>query len=292
MLDLSAVVRLRRTKADAHVAPVRLRRDRLTPRRFGLELETVTGAMYNVRAGIVIRSRPTPAEVFLKKVFPFTILATLISGCAGGLIRSEVEKGVRHALPDYIGPARSYSVNVHGDSAAILKGRIERLEIEGEDVQVDPKLSIGHLYVDMRNVRCDVKTRALKTVEQASVDALISEAAVNRYIVQTRGDSSLTVKLEPGKILVQFLPKVLGVGVPIAVSGTPVIVGGDKINFQADSASLGRLPVPAPVVNKALDAVNPVLDLSTMRFPVILRDIIIEKGNVRVKGNAEFKLGG
>ena len=227
-----------------------------------------------------------------KKLFPLTILATVLGGCAGGLIRSEVAKGVRHALPDYIGPAKSYSVTVHGDSAAILKGKIESLEIQGEDVQVDPKLLVGRLLVEMNGVRCDVKTRALKSVEHAVVDALISEEAVNAYIRETHGDASLTVKLEPKKIVVLFIPKVVGIGVPISVSGTPAIVGGDKINFQADSASLGRLPVPAPVVNKALEAVNPVLDLSAMRFPVTLREIVIEKGAVRVKGNAKFRESG
>lgn len=224
----------------------------------------------------------------MKKLLLFLILAAFVAGCSGGLITSEVEKGVRRALPDYIGPASKYTVDVHGDEAAILKGKIERLEINGTDVRVDPKLTIRQLYVDMRGVRFNVKTHALKSVEDTSVNAVIAEQAVNHYIGEARGDTTLTVRLEPGKIIAHFVPKVVGVSVPIAVSGTPKIVGGDKVNFEADSAALGRLPVPAPVVNKALDLLNPVLDLSTMKLPVTLREIRLERGQVRVLGGAQF----
>ena len=228
-------------------------------------------------------------EIRLKTLFPFTILATLLSGCAGGLVRSQVEKGIRGSLPEYIGPAKHYSVHTDGSEASMLKGKIGRIEIEGEEVQVDPNLVVQHLYVDMREVRCDVDTRALKTVGSTTIEAVIAEDAVNRYIERTRQDLNLTVTLEPGKILVKFVPTVAGVGVPISVSGTLAVAGEDKVNFAADSASLGRMPVPAYVVNKVLNRMNPVLDMSQMRFPVILREIVLLKGAAEVKGSARFK---
>lgn len=248
-------------------------------------------AMYNVGAGIPIPAPISLAarETRLKRLFPLTILAALLTGCAGGLVSSRVEKGIRNSLPEYIGPAKRYSVHTDGSEASMLSGKIGRIEIEGEEVQVDPNLVVRRLYVDMREVRCDVDTRALKTVGSTTIQALIAEDAVNRYIERTREDLNLTVALEPGKILVKFVPSVAGVGVPISVAGTVAVAGTDKVNFVADSAALGRIPVPAYVVNKVLDRMNPVLDMSQMRFPVILKEIVLRKGAAEVKGSAKFK---
>lgn len=224
----------------------------------------------------------------MKKLFPLAIVAILIGGCAGSIIRPRVEDAIRDSLPEYIGPAKNYSVHTSGSATEMLSGKLDSLKIEGDEVQVDPNLTITKLCVQLNDVRVDTDTRAIKSIGSTAIKASISESSVNRYIKETRGDSNLTVKLEDGKIRVQFAPSVAGVGIPLSVTGKLLIAGEDKINFQADAGAVGRLPIPAAVINKGLERMNPVIDLSTMKFPVSLKEISIRKGAADVTGSAKF----
>lgn len=216
-------------------------------------------------------------------------LSLTIGGCVSNVVKPRVEKGIREALPQYIGPAKQYTVRADGSSTDMLNGLIAGLHIEGRDVEIHPNLTVSRLIVDMQEVRFDPGSRAVTSVASTKFEATVSEAMVNRYIEETQGDSDLTVRLDPGKVLVQFVPRVAGVDVLITVAGKPMIVGGDKINFVADAGSIARLPVPAFAVNKVLDRVNPILDMSVMKFPVQLTDLLVKKGSVVIRGTAVFK---
>ena len=223
-----------------------------------------------------------------KLVFLF-VITVVTSGCSGGIIRPKVEGGIKKALPQYIGPAKEYTVRADGSTTDMLNGLIERLHIEGWEVQIDPKLTLQHLAVDMQEVRYNT-SRELTSVRETKLQATVSESAVNRYIKEARGgDTDLQVGFQPSSVQVQFLPQVIGVNVPVSIKGKPVIVGGTKVDFIADKASVAMVPVPAYVVNKVLDRVNPILDLSLMKFPVTLTGISIQKGEVIVSGHADFK---
>lgn len=225
----------------------------------------------------------------MKKIVFLLGICALVVGCSGGVVRPKIEDGIKAALPDYIGPAKSYDVTVAGDELAMLQGKMAKVVIDGQQVQAAPDLVIAKLWVEMREVRFNTKTRTLKSVDSTDIRATIAEGAMNHYIEESRGSSDLSLTLEADKILVHFKPTIRGYGVPLTISGKAEIVGGDKVNFKADAASLGRLPVPAYVVNKGLDLLNPVIDLSVMKFPVTLKEIRIVKGAAEVDGSAIFK---
>jgi len=218
------------------------------------------------------------------------LVIPLLVGCSKGIIRPNVEDGIRDALPGYIGPAKEYTVRCDGDSTAMIGGKIERLHIEGKDVQLDPNLLVSRLVVDMNEVRFNPTSRKMKSVGSTSFEAVVAEKTVNSYIKATRGsETEMTVQLQQDRILVRVVPSIGGVDVLIQVAGGLSVTNGDKVNFTADKSSVAHLPVPALVVNKLLDRVNPVLDMSTMKYPVTLSGISIKKGSVSVKGAMDLR---
>lgn len=228
--------------------------------------------------------------VAMRKFIMMSLIAALIAGCGGGgLIRPRVEKGIKNALPQYIGPAKEYTVRADGSTTDMLNGLIGQLHIEGTDVQIDPNLLLSNLWVDMIEVRYNT-SREVTSVKETKLGATVSESVVNKYIELSRkGEDNLSVEFEPGKVLVKFVPNVAGVNIAVTVSGKPEIVGGNKVNFVADSGSVARVPMPAYLVNKILDRMNPILDMSVLKFPVSLSKITINAKSVLVEGSAEFK---
>ncbi|MHB1001764.1 MAG: LmeA family phospholipid-binding protein [Armatimonadota bacterium] len=226
----------------------------------------------------------------MKKAVLLGAAVLILAGCGGGLIRPKVEKGIRNALPDYIGPAKSYKVKANGSEASMIGGKIDNLHIEGEDVQIDRNLTVDQMIIDMESVRFHTSTREVKSVKNTVFKVMLSEDTINRYIENNRkDDSNLRIKFNGGKVVASITSSLLGISLPVSVEGKPSIKDGALINFSADSVSVAHLPFPSFIINKILNGINPILDMSTMKFPIKLQDIIIENNYAVINGNAQFK---
>lgn len=226
----------------------------------------------------------------MRRLIPAILFAALIAGCSTGLIKPKVEKGIEKALPSYIGPAKEYDVKASGSETSMLKGKFDALHITGRDVLIAENLKVSKLTVDMQDVRVDTSTRKLKAVGSTVFQGTVTEDAVNDYINATRPEGKeMRVELESGRLTVIARPNFHGIGAQVKVTGKPKIERGTQVSFVADSASLSIVPVPASIVNKLLERVNPVLDLNEMKFPVTLTAVTIKKDAVDLAGKADFK---
>lgn len=218
------------------------------------------------------------------------LVSVFLTGCSGGLIRPKIEQGIEKALPSYIGPARKYDVRASGSETDMLGGRIASLQIAGTDVQIAENLTVAFLVVDMNDVSFHTSSRKLKSIGSTTFRATLTEKAVNDYVNASRQDGSdMRIELETDKLTVVAKPSFHGVGVQFKVTGTPEIDTGTKVSFVADSASLSVVPVPAWIVNRLLNRVNPVLDLEKMKFPVKLSSASVRKDSVELSGSMVFK---
>ncbi len=227
---------------------------------------------------------------YLRKFIPLALISSiLLTGCAGGFIRGKVESAIRDALPTYIGPARQYTVRVDGSSNKMLHGKIKHIHIEGTDVQVDPNITVSHAIVDMDDVKYNMKAHELKQVRNAVFQAQVTESNINNYLKKAQlNGMSPKVSLQPDQITAEIEASFAGISVPVHVTGRPVIVDGNKIDFSADNVSVAHLPIPMSVVNGILAKINPIYDFSTLRLPVTLEKVDVEQGSFTLNGHALF----
>lgn len=225
----------------------------------------------------------------MKKLIPLALLALTLTGCAGGFIKSQVESGIKHALPQYIGPAKAYTVHVDGSGTDMIDGLIKHLHIEGTDVQIDPKMLLSQITIDMDDVRYN-DDRQLTSVRNTLFKASVNESTVNRLIPAALiKEYKVKLKLVNNQVQVNGTREVMGIDMPLSITGKPQIAPGNKIDFVADTASAAYVPVPAALANKILQKLNPILDMSVMKFPVVLQEIDVKDGCVNISGRAEMK---
>lgn len=225
----------------------------------------------------------------MKRFIPLSlVLLVLIAGC-GGMIRGKFQSGIRKALPKYIGPAKTYTVRCEGDEGAMLQGKIRHIHIEGEDVQLDRKLNVSSLTIDMDQVRYSTSSRKLKSIKSTEFAAKVAESAINCYVADATDDQyKVKVRFIPDAISVDFVKELMGRDTTITVLGRPEIQDGTKVNFVAEKASAARIPVPRVIVDKILARLNPIVDTSQFKLPVKLSCIKITDGSLELSGNAEF----
>ncbi len=213
----------------------------------------------------------------------------LLAGCGvGQSAQTIVAHKIADALPQAIGPAAHYDVQVSGNTLGLAQGRARGVQIRGQDVQMTPAVTLDTLTLDARDIVFDEKSRQVRSIGSSSFAASMGQARLSSYIAQVRPDLIVTLGSSD---LQATLPVSVGpLHTTVSVRGTlvPTAPGASALNFVADQGRLGVLPVPAFAVNAALEAVNPVLDLSRVKVPIGVQSADVEGGMLTIRGTAQL----
>lgn len=222
---------------------------------------------------------------------PVTVLLfaalCLISGC-GRAVERKAEDAVNAILPEYVGPAEKYQTRVRGGTTAIVRGRLRSVHVEGTQVRLMPQLTADTLVLDLDDVEVDTKARTLRSVGAIAFVAELGETNLRRYVDAQNFDiRDLRVSLANGAVRVTARPVLLGIPtVPFTVSGRLVVRGADgfALDFQPSRANVSVVPVPGILLDYLSEKLNPLLDLSTLRLPIHVREAQIERNRLVLRG--------
>jgi hypothetical protein len=202
---------------------------------------------------------------------PFVVLALVLVGCARPG-EKQAEKAIQKLLPEYLGPAKSYTTRVKGKSlGAVMRGRLREVRITGTDVQLTDELLVRELTIDAEEVAADLKTHSLKGIGKAVFTARIDEARLDAMARKRRPKLlDLKLALRGRSVQVTLRPEVFGYPtLPITVDGTLAVRGGGKsLDFSPDRGRLTVVPIPEAVLDFMAERLNPVVDLSALTVPI------------------------
>ncbi len=220
------------------------------------------------------------------------LTAVLLAGC-GHPVQETAAHKIADVLPSALGPAAHYDVQVDGDPFALVRGRARAVHIQGQDVQLSPSLTLNTLTADVQDMSFDVNTRRLTHIGQTSFAASLDQTNLDRYLAQSK-------PLLPG-LTVTLLPDAVEARVPIdadtlnlhttaLLSGTfrPDASDPSRLDFVASDARVGKVSLPPSLVNLALTALNPVLDLSGLKAPLSVTEARVTNSRLTLSGTARL----
>ena len=213
-----------------------------------------------------------------------------LCGC-GHPVQETAAHKIADALPSVLGPAARYDVQVDGDPFALTRGRARAVHIQGQDVQLAPDVTLDTLAVDARDVSFDTGTRRLSHIGGAAFTASLGQANLSRYLARSK-------PLLPG-LVVTLLPNAVEARVPVDVLKlhTVAVLSGSfrpnaedpsRLDFVAQSAQVGSVPLPASLVNLAVNELNPVLDLSGLKAPLTVTEAGVTNSRLTLSGTARL----
>jgi len=217
------------------------------------------------------------------------LVSSLVAGCDGLSPQRTVERKIAGVLPRWIGPAAHYDVKVDGDAFAIGRGRVRRVQIDGKDVQLSSTVSMDRINIDAHDVSFDRKARVIHEVRDVAFEGEVTQGNIDAYLAKARPNlTGASVLLRRDDVQASMPITVAGYTTTVSVSGTlhPSKDSARKLDFVANGGSVGMVPVPARLVNVAVDELNPVLDLTGSRFPVDINSVVVHKGTTLVRGTA------
>lgn len=156
------------------------------------------------------------------------------------------------------------------------------------------KIHIGLVVDEVRitgtNAHLQREPFSITLDQAAKIEAEILQEDVQAFLAKTSpgGLQNIVVKMDEGKIYVDARMQVL-VPVPVSAICTLRIDGGQKLFIDLQSVSvLGG--APKSLVQKQLDAINPVFDLGTLPVSGCLESVEVEGGKALLKGSLAPKL--
>ena len=216
--------------------------------------------------------------------------AAVLIGC-GHPVQETAAHKIADVLPTVLGPAVRYDVQVDGDPFALARGRARAVHVQGVGVQVSPNLTLDTLTADVQDVSFDTKTRRLSHLGQTAFTASLGQDNLSRYLAQSKPLlPGLVVTLLPDAIEAQVPVSALGLQTTAELSGSlrPDPADPSKLDFVAGSAQIGQVSVPPSLVNLALDTVNPLIDLSSLKAPLAVTNAKVQDSRLMLSGTANL----
>jgi hypothetical protein len=220
-------------------------------------------------------------------------LLVLLPGCTRTINRS-AERRIRDALPGYIGPAREWRAHVDNPADRTLRGRLSRVTIDGDGVQLRQTIVCESLHIEMRDVVVETGSNRLRSVGETTFTAVIGEAELNAYLRATPPppDEPTRVKrvlLREGRMTAEATRWMLGREWPYTLVVEPRLASPTLLKFDPDKMSvLGlKVPLPASVLRWFARRLDQGFDFSTLPFPLRISSFQVERGRIILSGTAD-----
>jgi hypothetical protein len=210
-----------------------------------------------------------------------------VAGCGGSNPNVIAAHKIADALPTVIGPAEHYDVSVEGDPFSIARGHARRVKIDGKDVQLAPSLTMNQLHIDADDLVLNTKTRQVDHAGHVEFTGAIGQLNLDHYLVGMKPGIPVAVQIRWTDLEASVPVSALGVSTTVRVDGdlAPSRSGLDKLDFVPSGGDIGPVPVPRKLVQLAMDRINPVLDLSILKFPVTLESARAKDGRLYIVGS-------
>lgn len=224
----------------------------------------------------------------MKRLNVWLLMLLLVgAGCTRPFGR--IEDSIEARLPEVIGPADDYDVRISRSIGRTLRGTVGWLEIDGRNVRPNGMVNLDRVAVRLEGVQVDHRRRRVREIEEAQVQVRVSAASIDSYL-QSRNSELAEVNVEflPNRLRLTIPPSLAESEGPLVIEGRPVLAGPDTVNWEASRIATLRDAVPEEGLRKLEEILNPIVDLSRMRFPVELTRVSVTPDGLTVAGRASL----
>lgn len=215
------------------------------------------------------------------------MMAVALCGCGG--VKSRVEKGIERSLPQLIGPAKSYQVSVSGSTAKMLKSKLSRIDIQGEEVRLSNGMQLAKLEVSLTDVEFDSDTRSIRRTSSTTYSATLSEKELERYLRKTHPEiPELTVKLERDCATATAKPELMGLAAELRAESALKVRDNRQLVLDLKRITLGGLPAPGFAREYIEKKANPAFDASQLGYDATINSVSMEPGYITLNGTLDL----
>ena len=190
------------------------------------------------------------------------LILTFSAGCAPptGWVEQELER----RLPELVGPADLYDVQIEGLRAR--SGEATRIVAVGERVQPEDAPVVDHFELDLHGVVFDRSEKRIERVDSARASARITALDLEAFLEDQRNvrDARVTLR-ESDEATIRVRPELGGIalprGVEVKLTGRLEAENG-RIQFVVSDVEAAGLDLGSAAARRLSDLINPLVDFA------------------------------
>jgi len=208
-------------------------------------------------------------------------------GCGDQVSSADIEREIIMRAPELIGPAEGYRAEIRGTAAS----GIGEISIVAVGVKPDPDLVVDPLRLTIKGLEFSKQPFHILRPGTATFSGRISESAVNHFLRQQKRTGSgllknIRIEFKQGAARVTGSVSILNVDIPLETTGSLQVADGIRLHYKIDKLRVGGVGVPPALPGLLTGLVNPLVDLSGLRFTPNITRVTLEPGAVTVSGTA------
>jgi len=224
-------------------------------------------------------------------LYSFLLLMLVSSGC-GRAINRAAERRIRESLPNLLGPARQYRVQVNGSALGTVQGRLSDVQVEGDDVQFANGLLLDRLHLDLKGADYDTTHHTIRHIDSARFVARLGQNSLDVFLAgeAPEGETLKNVRvILSGEKTVTITGKrvVLGLEAPFELTGPLRVAGPKRVEIDTIRLKVIGIPITGIVLNFLKGKFESGIDLSALPFPIQLTGVSTEAGVLTITGTAD-----
>lgn len=212
--------------------------------------------------------------------------AGLLAGCAG-VVTQRVETLIRDRLPQTVGAALRYDVEVQGvsgDTNLIDRVRVVGLRVARGDAPV-----FDRLEADFTAVRVDRAEKRIVAIGGAAVTADLLPGDLAAYLMAQGWIDDAKVGFRPTSEVVASgrlkLPGMVFGPTALAEFRGRLLAQGGQLHLSVESLRMGTVAAP-PVLRSVLEAaINPLFTTASFAVPSRIDSVAVEGAALRIRGS-------
>lgn len=200
-----------------------------------------------------------------------------------------VEQKMETKLQQVVGPADDYHVRVSRSVTSALGGKVRWIEARGVNVQARPGLTVDRVDIRLEGIWYDRKRRQLKEVRSAAIQIALSAKSVSAYLHQRSPKlDGVRISFLPDRIRLVVPGSLVQADGPVELEGRPVMAGPTTVNWEETRVVAAGYQVSDDLLRKLEASINPIADLSRLKFPVELTRLDLGEGMLTLAGAASL----
>jgi hypothetical protein len=213
--------------------------------------------------------------------------AALLAGCQA--TDDRVEARIERELPDLLGPADRWEVDVEGVESDASGA--DAVDVIGYRIRPRQGPVIDRLSIELRDLRYDRDARRLERAESARATAWINGADLADFIERQGGVRDATVTMSaPDSLFLRVRPELGGLLVPpganVEIVGT-VEGRGPYLEYDVADVHAAGLDLGDWGSRRLTRLINPLIDLSDLPLRLDVTAVRVEGRTVRLDAEGD-----
>ena len=222
-------------------------------------------------------------------VLIIVIAAVSLYGCGGESARKQIENAITAQLPELIGPAESYAVEVSASPIDMFNGRLKKIDIAGVNITTKTGLKISNLYAQVMGIKFNQSSREITNVDSTIYKASVIESELDKLVRDKYPDvPGLSVSIKDEKLSIKASPSIANFKATVSTEAEVYVEDQKMLRLKLNNIKAVGISAPNFAKDFFEKRLGHIFNVEDLGFPATIDSAELGFGMLTLSGNVDL----